>query len=139
MKRIAEEVRQNEQPVTHPGEEETSEYHYCRYAPYTQGFSERFQKNLKSLKVGVAFKTTKTLFCMVCKLRPKREVDDQKNVVYHVPCNSCISCYIGETGNKFAPRKYQHEYDIKTQKRNMELETTREAKNIKSTGITEPS
>ena len=117
MKRIAEEVRRNEQPITHPDEEETSEYYDCLYAPYIQGFSERLQKDLKSLKVGVAFKTTKTLFCMVCKLRPKREVDDQKNVVYHIPCNSCISCYIGETGNKFATRKYQHEYDIKTQKK----------------------
>jgi hypothetical protein len=82
-----------------------------------QGFSEKLQKNLKSLNVGVAFKTTKTLFCMVCKLRPKREVDDQKNVVYHIPCNSCMSCYIGKAGNKFSAQKYQHEYDIKTQKK----------------------
>ena len=28
-----------------------------------------------------------------------------------------MSCYIGETGNKFSARKYQHEYDIKTQKK----------------------
>ena len=61
--------------------QETSEYYDCLYAPYIQGFSEKLQKDLKSLNVGVAFKTTKTLFCMVCKLRPKREVDDQKNVV----------------------------------------------------------
>ena len=117
IKRTAEEVRRTEQPVTHPDEEETSEYYDCLYAPYIQGFSEKLQKDLKSLNVGVAFKTTKTLFCMVCKLRPKREVDDQKNVVYHIPCNSCMSCYIGETGNKFSARKYQHEYDIKTQKK----------------------
>ena len=54
---------------------------------------------------------------MVCKLRPKRDIDDQKHVVYHILCNSCTSCYIGETGNKFATQKYQHEYDIKTQKK----------------------
>ena len=28
-----------------------------------------------------------------------------------------MSCYIGETGNKFSARKYQHEYDIRTQKK----------------------
>ena len=117
MKRIAEEIRKNEQPDTHPEEEDTSEYYDCLYAPYIEGFSERLQKDLKSLKVGVAFKTTKTLFCMVCKLKPKREIDDQKDVVYHIPSNSCASCYIGETGNKFTTRKYQHEYDIKTQKK----------------------
>ena len=81
MKRIAEEIRKNEQPDTHPEEEDTSEYYDCLYAPYIEGFSERLQKDLKSLKVGVAFKTTKTLFCMVCKLKPKREIDEQKDVV----------------------------------------------------------
>ena len=38
MKRIAEEVRRNEQPVTHPDKEQTSEYYDCLYAPYIQGF-----------------------------------------------------------------------------------------------------
>ena len=109
MKRIAEEIRKNEQPDTHPEEEDTSEYYDCLYAPYIEGFSEKLQKDLKSLKVGVAFKTTKTLFCMVCKLKPKREIDDQKDVVYHIPCKSCASCYIGETGNKFTTRiRYQN-------------------------------
>ena len=28
-----------------------------------------------------------------------------------------MSCYIGETENKISARKYQHEYDIKTQKK----------------------
>ena len=59
MKRIVEEVRRNEQPVTHPDEEGTNEYYDCLSAPYIQGFSERLLKNLKSLKVGVAFKTTR--------------------------------------------------------------------------------
>ena len=62
MKRIAEELRRTEQPVTHPDEEETSEYYDCLYAPYIQGLSEKVQKDLKSLNVGVACKTTKALF-----------------------------------------------------------------------------
>ena len=61
MKRTAERVRRTEQPVTHEDEEEKSEYYDCLYASYIQGFSERLQKDLKSLKVGVAFKTSKTL------------------------------------------------------------------------------
>ena len=99
MKRIAEEIRKNEQPDTHPEEEDTNEYYDCLYAPYIEGFSERLQKDLKSLKVGVAFKTTKTLFCMVCKLKPKREIDEQKDVVYHIPYNSLASCYIKQETN----------------------------------------
>ena len=27
------------------------------------------------------------------------------------------ACYIGETGQKFGSRRYQHEYDIKTKKK----------------------
>ena len=54
--------QKNKQPDTHPEEEDTNEYYDCVYAPYIEGFSERLQKDLKSLKVGVAFKTTKTLF-----------------------------------------------------------------------------
>ena len=65
MKRIAEEIRKNEQPVPHPDEEETSEYYDWLYTPRIQGFSERLQKDLKSFKVGVSFKTTRTLFCIL--------------------------------------------------------------------------
>ena len=42
MKRIAEEIRKNEQPASHP-EEDTSEYYDCLYAPYIEGFSERLK------------------------------------------------------------------------------------------------
>ena len=36
MKRIAEEIRKNEQPATHPEEEDTSEYYDCLYARNSQ-------------------------------------------------------------------------------------------------------
>ena len=61
----------NEQPATLPDKEDKSEYYYCHYMPYIEGFSERSHKDLKSLKVKVAVNTTKTWFCMVCKLQPK--------------------------------------------------------------------
>ena len=116
MKRLAEELAEIEKPEVHP-DEKNEDYYDVLYAPYIAGFSERLQKALSPFKIGIAHKTERTLFSLICKLRPKREIDDQKNVVYHIPCNSCDSCYIGETGNKFCTRKYQHEYDIKTQKK----------------------
>ena len=59
LKRIAEEIRKNQQPATRPEEEHTREHYDCLYAPHIEGFSKRSQKDLKSLKVGFAFKTTK--------------------------------------------------------------------------------
>ena len=79
---------------------------------HIEGFAKRSQKDLDSLS-----KQQKTLFCMVCKLRPKQDIDDWKNFVHHIPCNSWTSCYVGETENIFATRKYQHKYFIKTQKK----------------------
>ena len=75
------------------------------------------QKDLKLLKVGLGYKTGVTFFSRVCKLKSPRGIDDQKDVIYHIPCKSCSACYIGETGQKFASRSYQHEYDIKTKKK----------------------
>ena len=117
MKKIAEDLRKAELD-THQEEEKTNEeYFHVLYAPCIAGFSERSQKGLKLLKVGLAYKTGTPLFARVCKLKPPKGIDDQKDVVYHIPCKSCSACYIGETGQKFASRRYQHEYDIKTKKK----------------------
>jgi len=118
MKELAEELKKAELDNHQNREEETSEDYYdVLYVPYIAGFSERLQKELKPLQVGLAYKTGTTLFSRVCKLKPPREIDDQKDVVYHIPCKSCTACYIGETGQKFGSRRYQHEYDIKTKKK----------------------
>ena len=51
-----------EHPVTHPPEEETSQYYDCLDASYTQGFLERLWKDFKYLRLKLLFKTTKTLW-----------------------------------------------------------------------------
>lgn len=65
---------------------EASEYYDVLYAPYIPGFSVRLQRDLRSLKVGVAFKTAKTLFSAVCKLKPKEGLMIRKRwfTIYHV-------------------------------------------------------
>ena len=56
------------------------------------------------LFLGLTHKTGEPLFAKLCKLKPKREADDQKNVVYHIPFKSCVACSVGETGQKFIAR-----------------------------------
>ena len=57
------------------------------------------------------------MFSPICKLKPPRGVNYQKDVAYPIPCKLCTACYIGDTGQKFGSRRYQHEYDIKTKKK----------------------
>ena len=54
MRKISEELRKAELG-THQDEEKTNEEYYdVLYAPYIAGFSERLQKDLRPLKVGLA-------------------------------------------------------------------------------------
>ena len=65
LKKIAEELRKAELD-THQEEEKTDEEYFdVLYAPYIAGFSERLQKDLRPLKIGLAYKTGTTLFSRV--------------------------------------------------------------------------
>ena len=106
MKKIAKKLRKAELDTQQEEEKTYEEFSDVLCAPYIAGFSERFLKDLKLLRVGLAYKTGKTLFSRVCKLKTFKGIDDQKDVVYHIPCKSSSACYIGETGQKFASRRY---------------------------------
>jgi hypothetical protein len=83
------------------------------HAPYIQGFSEKIQKELSKLDIGFVMKKGKTLQSELCKLKPKRRKEECKNVVYCIECKTCQKKYIGETGQQFLKRKYQHKQDVK--------------------------
>jgi hypothetical protein len=34
----------------------------------------------------------------MCKLKDKRQTEDQAGVVYKIDCNDCNAVYVGETG-----------------------------------------
>ena len=84
MKRIAEEVKQIEELNPRPAEEQSNEdYDDVLYVPYISGFSERLQKDLSQLKVGVAYQTGTTLFSMVGKRR-KEMIKKMWYIIYHI-------------------------------------------------------
>ena len=83
------------------------------HAPYIQEFSEKIQKELSKLDIGFVMKKGKTLQSELCKLKPKRSKEKCKNVVYCIECKTCQKNCIGETGQQFVKRKYQHKQAVK--------------------------
>ena len=68
---------------------------------------------MSRLDIGFVMKKGKTLQSELCKLKPKRNKEKCKNVVYCIECKTCQKKYIGETGQQFLKRKYQHKQDVK--------------------------
>ena len=93
-------------------ENEQSEYHNVLHAPYIQGFSEKLQKDLRKLGIGFVMKKGETLKTKLCKMKPKVEKEDKKDVDYIISCQTCQMKYLGETSQQFKDRKYQHKKDI---------------------------
>ena len=93
-------------------ENEQSEYHNVLHAPYIQGFSEKLQKDLRKLGIGFVMKKGETLKTKLCKMKPKVEKEDKKDVDYIMSCQTCQMKYLGETSQQFKDRKYQHKKDI---------------------------
>jgi hypothetical protein len=83
------------------------------HAPYVQKFSENLQKDLNRIQIGFVMKQGRTLYSELCNLKQKTSSEEKKNVVYSIKCKTCDKEYIGETGQKFTQRKYQHQMDVK--------------------------
>ena len=94
-------------------EEKEEDYHDVFHAPYVQGISEVLQNELSKLEVGFVMKKGRTLQSELCKLKPKRNLDEKKNVIYNIKCTTCEKKYIGETGHQFRTRKKQHQADVR--------------------------
>ena len=57
---------------------------------------------------GVTFEKGRTLFNLLCKLKPPCSRNDRKNVIYRSGCESRNYCYIGKTHQLFSSREHQH-------------------------------
>jgi hypothetical protein len=82
------------------------------HAPYVQGLSENLQRQLRPLNVGFVPMKGDTIGTMICKHKPKEPIENIKDVIYGIQCETCGKWYIGETGQKFKDRKRQHMRDV---------------------------
>lgn len=77
--------------------------------PYVQGVSECIHRNLLKYKIASAFRPMNTIRQLLVHPKDKRELGDNSEVVYKIPCQSCDKCYIGETGRKLKVRMKEHQ------------------------------
>ena len=94
---------------------ENKGYYDVLHAPYVKGFSEKLQKELKTLNVGFVMKKGKTIGSVLLHLKPKTRKEDVKDVVYKIECSTCKMKYIGETSQRMSKRRKQHESDVRRQ------------------------
>jgi hypothetical protein len=59
----------------------------------------------------------KTLERQFPSSKQKPPIEEQKNVVYQIPCQDCSWSYIGETGRSLKTRKSEHVRNVKQSKK----------------------
>ena len=96
--------------------EKKGDYFEVLNAPYVRGFSEELQRRLRKLGIGFVPKREETMYTNLCKLKQKVKFEDQKDVIYSVPCTDCKVRYVGETGQHFCDRAKQYQNDIRYKK-----------------------
>jgi hypothetical protein len=97
-----------------PDEKKNKGFYDIIQAPYIKGFTESLQGDLKSVNVGFVMKKSATIRSIVCRLKPKTDKMEQKDVVYSVECATCKKQYIGETGKTLKERLKRHQQDIRS-------------------------
>jgi hypothetical protein len=76
--------------------------------------SLKFKRILRKENVAVIFSKGKTMQAELCRLKPKKDIQDMKNIIYKIPCKDCPLTYIGETQQFLQKRIYQHKYAVRT-------------------------
>ena len=64
---------------------------------------------IEKYKIASAFKPMNTIRQILVHPKDKRELTDNSEVVYKIPCGDCDKCYIGETGRKLKIRMKEHQ------------------------------
>ena len=59
----------------------------------------------------------KTLERQFPTAKQKPPIEEQKNVIYQIPCQDCSWSYIGETGRSLKTRKSEHIRNVKLSKK----------------------
>ena len=76
--------------------------------PYIRGTSEKLEKVCASLGVKAMFKPQRTMRSLLVQVKEKIPAENQKEVVYEVPCKDCGLKYIGETRRNLKTRMTEH-------------------------------
>ena len=80
--------------------------------PYVKGLSESLRRSYGRYNFQTAMKPVSTLRNILVHPKDKRSMEDQCNVIYKIPCKSCKSSYIGQTGRNFGYRLKEHRQDV---------------------------
>ncbi len=76
--------------------------------PYISGVSQAVRRILAPLNIQVMFRPLSTLKHMLVHPKDVVPPDEQKGVVYCVPCEGCPRRYIGQTGRSLKHRLAEH-------------------------------
>ena len=90
----------------------TKDFKRMAVIPYVHGISERIQRIFKKYNISTAMKPHQTLRRLLVHPKDKRKLEDNANCVYEIPCKSCDSTYIGETGRLFGTRLSEHKSEV---------------------------
>ncbi len=85
--------------------------------PYIKGLTEPLSRTLQNHDIKVYNKPVKTLERQFPTAKQKPPIEEQKNVIYQIPCQDCSWSYIGETGRSLKTRKSEHIRNVKLSKK----------------------
>ena len=81
--------------------------------PYINGLSEAVRRILTQLDIKVVFRPLGTLRHMLVHPKDPVPLDQQKGVVYSLPCDGCPKVYIGQTDRTLIHRLTEHRQALK--------------------------
>ena len=85
--------------------------------PYIKGLTEPLARTLQKHDIKVYNKPVKTLERQFPSAKQKPPIEEQKNVVYQIPCQDCSWSYIGKTGRSLKARKSEQIRNVKQSKK----------------------
>ena len=80
--------------------------------PYVKGLNEAFARILKFHGIATADHPHQMLRNFVVHPKDKVKDEEKTELVYCVPCKSCSSSYVGETGRKFGLRIKENKKEV---------------------------
>ena len=85
--------------------------------PYIKGLTKPLARTLQKHDIKVYNKPMKTLERQFPSAKQKPPIEEQKNVVYQIPCQDCSWSYIDETRRFLKTRKSEHVRNVKQKKK----------------------
>ena len=80
--------------------------------PNVEGVSEKIKRIYSKHGIHTAMRPTNTLKSILVHPKDKKDITDNSDVIYDVPCGGCKKSYIGETGRQFGIPLKEHQKDV---------------------------